>query len=363
MRIAIVGAGNAGCAHAFKLAEGGHKITLVKTSHTLHEDNFDAITKNGGIWGVDSTNGNKKSFQKIALITRNIKEGIENAEFIMVLTQSLQHPVIAQKVASCITDKTKMILLIPGNLGSLFFYKELNGKNIILSEGESTPYDARIIDAGVVHILFKNVRNALAFLPIVFQNEGIKMALQLVDTYKFIRKNIVESALHNPNLVVHTVGVIMSASRIEMTKGEFWMYKESFSPSIWNLIEELDKEKNIIIEIFGGEKTSYLDACRFRNETNLSRNSMDVFNDYANKGGPKGPDSLNTRYLYEDVHVGLCLLSMLGEKYNVKTPVADSLITIASSLLRYDFKSNARTLEDFGIENMSNAELINFVNT
>ena len=85
-------------------------------------------------------------------------------------------------------------------------------------------------------ILFKNRRNAVSFLPKSRADEGLDYISTLVDTYKFKRQNLVESALHNPNLVVHTIGVIMSASRIEMMKGEFWMYKESFSPAIWNLM-------------------------------------------------------------------------------------------------------------------------------
>jgi len=363
MKITIIGSGNAGCAQAFKFAEKGHQISLVKTSHTLHEENFDEIKKAGGIWGIDQTENNKKSFQQLYLITRDVEEGLSDAELIVVLTQSLQHQDIAKLISPHISDTTKMLLVIPGNLGSLFFRKELKGKDIILAEGESTPFDARIIAPGVVNILYKNARNALAFLPNARKEIGLNIASTLVDTYKYYRNNIVESALHNPNLVVHTIGVIMSANRIEMMNGEFWMYRESFSPSIWNLIEALDSEKNKIISLFKGEEMSYLDACKFRNELDLSKDSLEVFNGYAATGGPKGPASLNTRYLYEDVSVGLCLLSLLGKEYGVPTPTADALITIASNLVKYDFQKHARTFVDFGIDNMGKDELIEFVNS
>ena len=55
MKIAILGSGNAGCAHAFKLKENGHSINLIKTSHSLHEENFNTILKQGGIYGIDYT--------------------------------------------------------------------------------------------------------------------------------------------------------------------------------------------------------------------------------------------------------------------------------------------------------------------
>ena len=60
MKITIIGCGNSGCAHAFKLSENGHSVTLLKTSHAMHDENFDIILKNGGICVIDNRNNNKK---------------------------------------------------------------------------------------------------------------------------------------------------------------------------------------------------------------------------------------------------------------------------------------------------------------
>ncbi|MCC9043600.1 NAD/NADP octopine/nopaline dehydrogenase family protein [Myroides sp. M-43] len=363
MKIGIIGSGNAGCAHAFKLTENGHQVNLIKTSNSLHEHNFDKIVEQGGIWAIDNTNEDKESFQKINLITRDIALGLKGVELVLVLTQSLHHNSVAEKIAPFIDrESTKVLFCVPGNLGSLYFKKHLGDTDIVLAEGESTPFDARIVEPGTVNILFKNVRNAVAFLPNARREEGMKYISQLVDTYGDYRNNIVESALHNPNLIVHTVGVIMSANRIEKMKGEFWMYRESFSPAIWNLVHDLDKEKNNVIEKFKGQPISYLDACKYRNELDLTQDSLKVFQSYAENGGPKGPDNLNTRFLHEDVIVGLGSLSMLGKEVGVSTPVTDSLITIASSLVKKDFFGLNRTKEELGIADFNEHELIAFVN-
>lgn len=351
MKIAIVGTGNAGCAHAYKMSELGFTVNLIKTSHSVNEDNFTEIVRNGGIYGLDSTTLDKDvKFQKLGLITRDLHKGLEDVDVIFLMTQSLQHDVVADLLIPAIDSKTKLLIVIPGNLGSLFFYNRIKqNTDIIIAEGESTPFDARIIKPGVVNILFKNIRNAVGFLPNHKSTLGLAILQRIIPTYHAIRTNIVESALHNPNLIVHTVGVIMSASRIEYMKGEFWMYKESFSPAIWNIVKRLDAEKNLVIEAYGGIGMSYLDACKYRNEFDLTKDSLEVFNNYANSGGPKGPDSLNSRYLFEDVQLGLCTLKYLADLANIHTPVADSLITLASCLVDYDFKGKQRTMESFGL--------------
>ena len=64
MKITIIGAGNSGCAHAFKFTEAGHQVSLIKTSYSLHEKNFEKIQEQGGIWAIDNTNNNKKAVLK-----------------------------------------------------------------------------------------------------------------------------------------------------------------------------------------------------------------------------------------------------------------------------------------------------------
>jgi len=357
MKVAIIGAGNAGCALAFKFAQYGHEVNLIKTSNSLHNENFEMIKEQQGIWAIDHTDGDKKSFQKLNKITRNMKEGLEDVEIIIIVTQTLQHKYIADLIVPYIPNSVSFLLVIPGNLGSVVFKRKLINKDIIVGEGESTPFDARIIEPGVVNILFKNVRNKLGFIPTKDSEPGLNYAKKLLDTYADLRNNVIESALNNPNLIVHTIGVIMSAARIEYSKGEFWMYREAFTESIWNLVERLDEEKMKTIKAYNGNPSKYLDECKYRNEIDLNKDSLEVFQNYAKEGGPKGPSSLNTRYIFEDVPNGLCLLRDLAKKANIDTPVCNSLITIDSCLVKNDFSDNKR-LREIGWDGLSYAEIL-----
>jgi len=337
MKVAVIGCGNSGCAHAAKLVENGHEVNLIKTSFSIHDKSFDAISKTKEIVCIDSTKGDQKSIAKLSKVTRNIEEGLSDVDAVMILTQSLQHRDLAPRIVPFLKNN-QIVFLIPGNMGSIVFDNCVEkDKHVVFVEGESTPYDARLIEPGVVNILFKNARNAVSFL---YKDDEryLENVNELFGSHRFLRSSVVESTMHNPNLVVHTIGSIMSASRIELAKGEFWMYRESFSDSIWNIIHQLDNEKNSIIKAFGGKESSYLDQCKWRNKEDLSIDSLEAFKSYADKGGPKGPDSLDTRYIYEDVPMELGMLELLGKHVGVATPVTSSLITIASVLKKKDYR-------------------------
>jgi opine dehydrogenase len=50
--------------------------------------------------------------------------------------------------------------------------------------------------------------------------------------------------------------------------------------------------------------------------------------------------------------MGLCLLESLAAKANIKTPVASALISIASALLKSNYREQGRTLENLNLSNM-----------
>lgn len=351
MKITIIGTGNAACANAFKLSELGHNVALLKTSIGINDDNFDAIIKNKGIWAIDHTNDMKESFQAIAIVTRDPQLALKDAEVVIVQTQSLFHENVAKYICPFITSNVKLLMIVPGALGSLLFKKECCHHDLIIAEGESTPFDARIKSPGVVEILFSNIRNSIGVLPAKKKTEALNIMKDVYPTYCATRANIVESALHNPNLIVHTIGVIMSASRIEYSKGDFWMYKEGFTPSIWKLISQLDKEKCMVMQAYGGIGQSYLDAALWRNSEDLTIDPMLSFTNYANNGSPKGPNTINTRYLTEDIPNGLVLMESLANVKNIEVPITRALIDLACIMLNQDFRKKGRTLVSMGFVN------------
>lgn len=247
----------------------------------------------------------------------------------------------------------QIVLLEPGYLSTAYFLKHGKGRKFSIAEAQSSPIDCRIIEPGHVKILYRNLRNPIAvYTEENKSKEHVQAKLDALG-YNFVYlESVIEAALHNPNLIVHTIGGIMSVPRIEFTKGDYWMYKEVFSEHVWNLVDSLDKEKMDVLEKIGAERMPYVDACKFRNSEDLTIDSKEAFFKYAMNNSPEGPFVADSRFITEDVPEGLVLLESLGEMLDVETPTCSGLINTASALLNTDFREKARTVDTLGRENL-----------
>lgn len=349
MNITIIGAGNGGSTLAADLSLKGHKITLLKTSNKLYNEHFEYLMLNSGEIIFKDLNGQFKTM--IHKVTTSYEDAFSNdPQLVIVFIQTNYHEEIIKKLASYLKEN-QVILIEPGYLSTAYFNKYCADLNLIIAEAESSPIDCRISAPGEVKVLFKNVRNPVGIYPVNRKDEAMEILNQL--DYNFtLLESVVESALHNPNLIVHTVGAIMSIPRIEYSKGDYWMYREVFTPSVWNLVEKLDKEKMDVLIALNLKPVPYVEACKYRNSEDLNIDAKAVFFNYAQNDSPSGPTVSNSRYVAEDVPQGLVLLESLGEVLKIETPVCTALINIASASLGIDFRQNGRTVKRLGIENI-----------
>lgn len=348
MKITVVGAGHGGTTIAADLKKKGHLVTLLKTSKGLHNDHFEYLVKNKG--EITITDISEETTVNLDLVTTDVETAITGAEIIIIYVQTNYHEQVIKRIIPFMTED-QIVLLEPGYLSTAYFLKHEKEKSFTIVEAQSSPIDCRIVEPGKVKVLFKNVRNPVA----IFTEKDEKAIQEKLDKlqYNFVYLgSIIEAALHNPNLIVHTIGGIMSIPRIEYTGGDYWMYKEVFTPHVWNLVESLDNEKMNVLEVIGAERLSYVEACKFRNFEDLTIDAKEAFLEYAKNSSPEGPFVADSRFITEDVPEGLVLLESLGQLLNVETPTCTGLINTASAALNVDFRENARTVELLGKENL-----------
>ena len=315
---------------------------MLKTSGAANSEFYDIIEQEHGYNVKDETDGGRRFFVRPAFITRDVQKAVEFGDILMVTTTTSQHEHVARLIAPYVRDG-QLIVLVPGYMGSLIF-KRFIQRDVIYSEWETTAYNGRIVDSMYVHITFYNPRNAVSALPVAALPQVVETLSHCFPNTRYTRKHILESALHNPNMIVHPIGIIFSASRIEHSGGEFWMYREAFTPSIINVIQAFDKQKNLILNAFGCDSLDYFEAAKWRNEEDLSKDAMEVFRSFANSSN-KGPSSINHRYFHEDIPMGLGLFISIGQIVGVDTSVQESITALASALINKDLRQNARSIQ------------------
>ena len=344
MKIAIAGVGNAGTAIAADLKKKGHTVFLLKTSDKLHNEHYNYIKQTHTI----SVNDLELDYcVEIDAVTDCMEEVIPKADVLILFVQTNYHEALIKRMAKYLHDG-QTILIEPGYLSSCFILQNCKA-DLTIIEAESSPIDCRIVKPGTVKVIFKNVMNPFGVYPNKRRTTAARVLSELGFPFVLI-DNVAEAALHNPNLIVHTIGAIFSIPRIEYSKGDYWMYKEVFTPHIWNVVESLDEEKMDILSKMGCKRLSYTEACKLRNSLDECKDAVEVFFDYANNSSPKGPEIPDSRYITEDVPQGLVLLESLGEFYNITTPTTTGLINCACAALKKDFREEGRTVGALGEE-------------
>ena len=351
MKVALLGAGNAGCAVAADLTIHGHEVTLIKTSHAMHDDNFSYLQEHEGKMTLNEFGEIKTAY--IHKVSRDVQD-IENAEVVIVYIQTNFHEQLIKRIAPHLQNG-QILLINPGYLSTAYVLKHCQDKDIILAEAESSFIVGRIMEPGLFRVGFRNVRNPIGIYPSARKEEAIEKLDQLGERFVYL-DSVVEAALHNPNLIVHTVGSVMSIPRIEKSRGEFCMYHEAYTrdnPSTWKILEALDEEKMNVLEKLGFSRMPYVEACKYRNSLDDNEDAKEVFLNYAEMPTrAKGPTVVDSRYISEDVPQGLVMLEALGKALDVVTPIASGLIAIASAALGRDLRAEGRTPEGLGIDNI-----------
>jgi opine dehydrogenase len=345
-RIAVIGAGNGGHAMAAHMTLKGFPVRFYEMPRFA--DNIRPAQERGGI---EITGVVGEGFAQPELITTDIAEAVKGVSHIFVVTQALGHEEVAELCAPHL-EENQTIVLFPGSGGTLQFATTLGDmgvtNKVYLAETVTLPYACRLRGPAYVHVHSGSaVREVIAAFP-ARDTEAVIEASRPAYPTLTPATHVLETALHNANILLHPIGVLFNLGRIEYSKGEFWMYKEGFTPSVMKLKEALDAEKMALLRALDLKPVSYEEYYVWRYQK--------TWKDFAAVSS-KGPFSAKTRYLTEDIPIGMVLWVSLGEMLNVPTPTARALIHITSVIHDMDYWQGGRTMEKLGLAGMTVEEL------
>lgn len=368
--VAVLGGGNGGHAVAANLSRAGFKVNFFELPQFA--DPFERVlrTREIRIEGV-SIDG----VAKVNLATTDIEHAIKDAEVIFVITPAFGHKTMAEVCAPFVQDG-QIILLMPGSGGTLEFVKIFKErkvrKEIVFAESCTLPYGSRLKAPAHVSVFI----NALILPTGVFPSKKTKEVIPKLKRYYATitpAKDVLEAAINNPNPIVHPVATLLSATRIEHSKGEFYLYAEGMTPSVARTYESLNEERLSICQAMEYKLYHWNDLdfknynlgeteeeCRYR----ILNTSMDAaFGKDGIYAGMKmkGPEHLKDRYVTEDVPYGMVLTSTLGDLLKIPTPTHDAVIQLASIINRTDYWKTGRGINELGLSKLKRQSLKKFL--
>jgi opine dehydrogenase len=312
---------------------------------------------------------------RVNLATTDMRQAIQEAEIIFVVTPAFGHRTMAEACVPHVQDG-QTIVVMPGSGGSLEFAKVFKEKKvkkeITFAETCTLPYGARLKGPGHVSVLIYAVTLPTGVFPSKKTKEVISRLRQF---YPVIApaKDVLEAAINNPNPIVHPAATLLSATRIEHSKGEFYLYAEGMTPSVARTFESLNGERIRICKALG-YKLHHWDHLEFKNynlgETEeecrhrILNTSMDAaFGKDGIYAGikMKGPVNLRDRFVTEDVPYGMVLLSQFGDLLGIPTPTHDAVIQLTSVINRTNYWKTGRGINELGLSKLDKKRLKRFL--
>ena len=300
---------------------------------------------------------------KINKVTSDIQEAIENVEVIFMPLPGFTVLPYARLLAPFLKAE-QIVLLLPGSLGALEFYNTIrqNGckKNVYVAEAGGMPFATRLVAPGKVKTFHIRAVCGLAAVP------GVKSEFvykKVKDYYHFeLKKNVVETGLGHLTPLLHPIGCLLNAGRIERSHGDFYMYEEGMTPSVVKVIEVLDQERLGIGVALGLRLPTGVDMM-VESGYGPRGTLWESLNGSAGLTPVKGPDSLSNRYVTEDIPFGLVAWASLGDAVGVDTPIMDALISIGSAIMGKTCWEIDRNLDSLGLGGMNKQQLRAYLET
>lgn len=334
-KILVCGAGHQGLAMAGHLALNGIDVKLWNRSY----ENIAKIKEDGKI----ICDGVVCGEAEICDVSTELSDVI--CDSVLVTTPSTAHKDIA-KVLAPYVHKNMVIVLNPGRtFGAIEFervLKECGVKELPhIAETQTIIYTCRRSggNKSTIYALKDDVKiSSLRAddLDIILDKIPECMRNHLVKEQDYIK-----TSMSNVGMILHCAPVLMNIGWIESNKADFKYYYDGISETIAEFLEKMDQERIEVAKKVGCDVESV--KMWMKRTYKVSGNSL--YECIRNNDSYKeidAPPTLNSRYLYEDIPNGLVPIESLGRELGIETDNISLIISLASSVLNYDFRQVGR---------------------
>lgn len=357
-KVAVMGGGNGSHTIAADLTLKGLSVNLFEMQRFADrmKQVFDTRTiEMTGVAGCGKANLNR--------VTTSIAEAVEDVEVVFIPLPGFVVAGYAELLAPLLQEN-QLVVIMPGTLSALEFKQALinfgNHKDITVADTGGLPFATRLIRPGVIKTFHIRSVCGLAALP---GERGPEVLAKLKGLYPFdLKKTVVETGLGHLTPLLHPLGCLLNAGRIERSHGEFYMYEEGMTPSVVRVMETLDQERLNIGEMLNTPLPTGVDMM-VESGYGPRGTLWESLNGSAGLTPVKGPDSLENRYVTEDIPFGLVAWASLAKAVGVATPIMDALIEIGGAIMGKNCRKEGRNLIKMGLSEMTIPQIKDFLKT
>jgi opine dehydrogenase len=344
--VAVLGAGNGGCAVAADLGRRGVEVRLWGRSG----ERLAPLRDRGG---VAYTGVLGEGFSPIRLISTDLGRVMDGADLVILTVPAHAHEAMAARVAGHLA-REQLLLAAPGHTLTLIpaALRRHGVRRPIVAETGTLPYICRMADPTTVRITVASRHLAFAVFP---ARERDRVAARVAPLYPAIVPvpTVLDTVFLYGNAIHHPPATLLNAGRIEATGGDYYHYHEGISPAVGRLIDRLDTERRAVAAALGVETPRFVDHFFRMGYTTEAAHATGLAYEAFHQSEPdrwiKAPASLAHRFLDEDVPFGLVPLAELGRFAGVATPGMDHLIHLASVATGTPYRADGLTLTRMGL--------------
>ncbi len=346
LQFAIIGAGNGGQSFTGHLGLLGFSARLWDVDPQRVEELRSAkkMVVSGAVAGQCD----------MPLVTGDIGEAIEGAHIIMVVIPAVYQRSTVKAMTPHLKDG-QAIVLNPGATGGALETRATLDEagcraDVLVAETDTLLYACRSPRPGEAIIGGVKEGLSVAALP---GRDGRRVADLLHQAFPQYQpvSSVLITSLNNANAMMHPAPTILNAGRIEC-KEAFDYYFQGVTPALARVVETMDSERLAIGKALGVDVPSIHDFYRTSYSAD-GKNLHEQLQHVKAYEGIKGPTTLNTRYIFEDLPTGLVPLSALGNAMGVPTPAMNAVVELGNILHGRNYWTEGRSLEKLGLAGLS----------
>lgn len=393
MPIAVLGGGAVGKTVAADCKLAGREVRLYSRSRS----SIDGLERTGIL--LDGIQRNLYGFERSGrafpdMVSTDMAEAVKGAGLIVIAIPAHAHEEYLRTLVPLLEDG-QVIHIFTDNYASLLLRKYMKEmgchKNVVTGGWASAPYGTRIESVGGFRMPHVGVKYRAITLRGASQPmsdmEAFMESVKYLPCMDAVTQGlgpaegdtILDIGFSNINPVIHVPASVLGVSAMEnwsciygKEPGTYSLYSHGLCPSICRIQYQFYEEERAISRAIGIQVPEYRYESFFSRRSILTQEYMGTDEDGKDNvvfpldqpcdEGNVGPDSIDHRYITEDIPVGCKIYHDLGVKFGVSTPIIDSMIVLGGAMHETNyFETSKYDLDYLGIGKMEREELLEYL--